>query len=369
MKSFIFCILFFVISAVSAEFPIGVYMLAPEEDASHEITLKFGIGYVQNYLNPYKGAEAVDKQMANAAKHGQKVLFNMCRGGVLDEPDFLEKNREMVRKYKDHPALGMWYLYDEPTGEVMRDKLQQVYRMLKEETPDIPVALCLAWTKDYSIFKDCADFMMPDIYPVKNQPFPEAPLRIFPEFVWNVTRMKKPVIPIAQIKSFKTYPEMMKKANIDPASCRYPTYDEIRYYNFSTMVMDIKGMFYYSFYDIWRDKQMSYFEETAGPAIKELREFATLIDGAKFTALTTPIGQGKLPDYLAASWIGNGGGWIVLVNNTATELAGDFALQQPAGKGKLIPWGKTRDAGASVSGKTLKLDKLAPWEVMVWSLK
>ncbi|NLZ59985.1 MAG: hypothetical protein GX901_04910 [Lentisphaerae bacterium] len=354
-----------------ADFPIGVYMLHPDNDASHELIGQFGFDYSQQYLHLYSeaGTGATDKQLEMAAKHGSKVLLNLIRGDILEAEDGMQRIRGMIQKYKKHPALGMWYLFDEPSGEKRKEQLLQVYAMLKEESPDIPVALCLGWFKDYHIFKDCADILMPDIYPVKNQPFPEAPLNNFTHFIWNVSRLGKPVIPIAQIKNFKRYPSIMIKANIDPNSCRYPNRTELRHYSFAPLTMNVKGMFYYSFYDVIQDGQRSYISETAGPAVKELREFTDLVDGADFLCLTKQIGLGNPPEYLAASWSKGRQTWLVLANNTGKQLQGDFNLLATTGSGKLKPWGQTSSAEASLQEKKIILEHLDPWQVMVWRLE
>ncbi len=354
------------VSALHADFPIGIYQMDPAAESTYE-HIKGIFNYTQSYMQP-ADAKFADK-VRLAEQYGLKMLIPVLAKNFREKSDYMDEVRELVLKYKESPCLGMWYLYDEPEGAETREILTEVYKLLKKETPGIPVALCIAWTKDYPAFKNCADILMPDYYPVKNEVFPEAKLNLFAQFIWNVSRLGKDIMPIAQLMNWKGYPEAMAQKNIDPATCRYPSAAEIRYCNFAAMAMNIKGMFYYSFYNVWRDKQIPYLEQTAGPAIRELRDFAEQVNGTEFTALTTPIGKGNLPDYLAASWVENGDCRIVLVNNTATELIGNFTLQQSAGSGKLIPWGKTRDVKASVQGKTLKLDKLAPWEVMVWQLK
>ena len=369
MKQFLVLTLLFG-TLLMAEFPIGVYSLDPDNDYNHEVTGEFDINYVHRYVHPYKGPDQVEVIMKNAQKHGKKVLFNLIRGTVLDEEDGMEQILAVIRKYKDHPALGMWYLYDEPTGEAMRVKLSKVYEMLKQESPDIPVALCLAWTADYPIFKDCADFLMPDFYPLKNQEFPNAPLGLFPHFVWNMSRLGKPIIPIAQIMSWRSYPKVVERKNIDPASCLFPGPKEMHYFNFSTIVMDIKGMFYYSYHDLWREKQIPYFKEKIGPAIKEFAEFIKEIEGAEFKALTTPIGKGRFPEYLAASWTKDNEAWLVLVNNKGEELTGNFKLEKAPGIiGTLKTWKNTRETAAKITENSIELEKILPWEVMVWKIE
>ena len=294
-----------------------------------------------------------------------KVALQVVRDpGVLKDPEHFEKLRAAVREWKDHPALGMWYLFDEPAPE-LHGKLLSIYKMLKAETPGIPVGVCLSWIKGYQTFNDCADILMPDHYPVKNQKFPDAPLNHFSHFVWDMKRLKKPVMPVAQIMSFVNYSWAVK---IDPKSCREPNAQEIRYFNFSAMTMDVCGIAYYSFYDIWRQRRFkSYFLKEVKPVSLELREFARAVDGMKFECHSKKIGTGYPPKFFCASWQKDGRSLIVFVNNTSKPVEGEFQLERTLPSGSLNPWGQTRSVKGANLGSRLVLERVDPWEVLIWS--
>ncbi len=356
--------------SLRAGLSLGMHIMYPLEDDYYQEVKNSGINYAHIYVSILTQEERVKNFLDTAEKNGLKALLCVYRHKTtLDDPQFAENYRQAIRKFKDHPALGMWYIADEPRGEELHGKLQQIYRILKEETPDIPVAICLNWTKDIALFKDCGDIMMPDLYPVENQEFPAAPLRNFTYFVWDMCRQGKPVIPISQIMNWKSYPDKMKNKKIDPSSCRYPNDEELRYLNFSSMVMNVKGIFYYSFYDVQRNKNLDYLTSSVGPAVTELRDFGLLIENAGFTYLTGTIGKGKVPEYFASSWTNADAAYVVLTNNTDKELSGEIKLAAKLPSGNLIPWGKTRQAAAASTGSVIKLDKLNPWEVMIWKLE
>ena len=349
----------------SGEFPIGIYSLDPIDMKLYQEASASGLNYVFCYVNILTQPKRVSQLLDTAEKSRMKVALQVVRGRqILDDPEHFQKLKTAVCQWKTHPALGMWYLFDEPAPE-LRPALKKIYQMLKSETPDIPVALCLSWIKGWWSFQDCADILMPDLYPVKNQTFPNAPLDQFSKFVWSVKRLKKPVMPIAQIMSFANYPDIVK---VDPESCREPTAKELRYFTFAAMTMNICGISYYSFWDLRRQNRMPYFRETGKPLFLELKAFAEMISGMKFQCHNQKIGKGYPPDFLCSSWHKDGKRMIVFVNNTPKTAGGTFHLEDALPNGRLKPWGQTRKAGIQNLQNLLCLDHAEPWEVFIWQL-
>ncbi len=372
MKKYLILSALFALSLLRAEFPIGFYNVIPPNEQHFKAVKDCGGNYVHAYYNPYNDSEdmqrKIQRQLDLAQEHGLKVNFRLVHPSILKEPDYMERTRKVILKYKDHPALGLWYIYDEPRDDDTRKKLRQIYRMLKQLTPDIPVWMCVNWHKGFEKFTDCSDVVMLDTYPVQDQEFPNAPLNNFATFIWQGKAMRKPIVPVAQIFSYKTHPEEIEKffKNSDPAKCRYPNATEIRYFNFATMAMDIAGIFYYSYHQIMIDNQKRYVREVLQPEIFELSEFARTVEGMQFIPHTGTPGTTGLPKYLCASWTGKDGVYVILVNNSKETLSDDFKLKARLPAGKLIPWGKTRQTDAESTGTNIKLAELTPWEVMIW---
>ena len=364
-KTFLLLLSLLCLPAFTGEFPIGIYALDPIGEGTYRAAANSGFNYVFYYVDILTAKERVSRLLDTSEKCGMKVALQVVRGKhILRDPEHLKKLRTAVREWKNHPALGMWYLFDEPSPE-LHERLLNIYKMLKTETPDIPVLLCLSWIKNYQVFKDCADILMPDLYPVKNQKFPDAPLNQFSHFVWDVKRLKKPVMPIAQIMSFVNYPKMVK---VDPKSCGEPNAQELRYFSFSVMTMDVCGIAYYSFWDIWRQYRFkSYFLKEAKPVFLEVREFAMAVDGMKFECHSKKIGTGYPPKFFCSSWQKDGRSLIVFVNNTSKPVEGEFQLERTLPSGSLSPWGQTRSVKATNLGSRLVLERVAPWEVLIWS--
>lgn len=352
----------------AGEFPIGIYMLAPRTADHSKTAAEAGFNYVQNYHNySEKGRAAMREELDRAAAHGQKVLL------AVYPPNSKEQEAECfaaIREFRDHPALGMWYVGDEPSGKEAHQRQLEHYRRLKKEAPKIPVALCVAWKNDYKDFADCADFLMPDYYPVITQPFPQAPLRLFTEFIHGVKRTGTLVIPITQFMSFRAYPKILEEKQLPVSEARCPNRLEMRYLIFAALAEDVSGLFFYSYYDLFKTDEMKWLSDVGKPSVAELKKFTSQIKNETFQSLTGD--KGKLSDYTACKWksADNSEEILLLINHTDREQSGPFSLAtSPGQKQPYAEWGETRKVVPKIRNGKILLDTLAPWEVMVWRLR
>lgn len=74
--------------------------------------------------------------------------------------------RELVRKWRDHPALLGWYMCDEPEGhaEPLERRLQE-YRIVAEEDPFHPAIVLNNTVPGIHKYHLAGDLLMPDVYP------------------------------------------------------------------------------------------------------------------------------------------------------------------------------------------------------------
>ncbi len=90
------------------------------------------------------------------------------RNPEITDAQTLAAALEVVRFARRHPALLMWYLYDEPSPRLCTPEyLEQVYRAVKEVDPYHPamVNFCASAERMLS-YRDSTDLMAIDIYPV-----------------------------------------------------------------------------------------------------------------------------------------------------------------------------------------------------------
>jgi len=120
--------------------------------------------------------------MDRCAQLGMKVHYNLLSvsggGGVGSKIEGLsdeEKGKRLISEiaeFRDHPALLCWYISDEPNGfKIPPEKLEEIYRIVKENDPWHPVSIVFTApfiaSKKYS---DALDIVMADPYPIPDLP-------------------------------------------------------------------------------------------------------------------------------------------------------------------------------------------------------
>src|SRR2546421_8404830 len=141
----ILCIASIACAATTRPFPIGIYAV-PATDEDMAAVKQIGFSHVQVYTltgaTPDRLTTARD-YLDLAQKHGLKVMFDFNGKKLTADAGGLSELKAIVANVKSHPALSMWYLYDEPVPSVALATLGPFYDYLKATTPDVPVATCL----------------------------------------------------------------------------------------------------------------------------------------------------------------------------------------------------------------------------------
>ena len=372
----------------SERFPLIMYAV-PRDESTFARMKEMGIDYVHVYgmsAGPPAEArlESIQSYLDLAQKHGLKVMFDLDGSRRVRQADrqlALKETRTLARRFKDHPALGFWYLFDEP--ELGRGSspaiLKEFYDVLKEEAPDIPVCVCTSTAAqprpglDYmwNSFVDTYDLHIFDTYPVKGQVFPNANLATVTRFNEKALALGKPVVPALQAWNYITierYVKRAEEAGQSTAGWRYPNREEIRFWNFATLIQGARGMSYWSYARAARvpKSNPAWVDEVLKPAVSEFREFTNLVHPA---AEKEVLETGSRELYFAG-WEREGKKYFALVNGKGEpqEVTSPKVLAA-LGEGKLSPWKFTRrDALSSSNGKVEKVG-LRPWEVLVWETR
>lgn len=348
-----------------SRFPMGVFSSDPHRDEQLEELKAAGFDMIHSYGTSEERYETI---LSQAEKHGMKVMFNLNRKLVTEE-DGLEKMRATVRRYKDHPALGFWYLYDEPAKEITPAVLKPFYDMLREEAPNIKVAIVNCWDETWYKYSSVLDIQMIDIYPVRDKPFPETNIESTTKFTAGAKRLGKPVMFVPQLCCYKSFPRLAEK--YDPKGLRFPNEAEMRYMNYGPMTYGLCGLFPYSYYHAIRtggDK--TWFGRVAAPLYKEIRTFTDLAEKPSEPVTFTRPNDGN---YLAAYWQAREGeGFVVFINAwpLARDTAGAWLDGYFTQDYDLIPWGQTRENKATLKNSRISLENgMQPWETTVWKLQ
>jgi hypothetical protein len=164
-------------------FPFGFYCYSPVYPTLPEEEVVKGF----NVMSPYQKImpETLNERKAymdRCAQLGMKVHYNLLSvsggGGVGSKIEGLgdeEKRKRLISEiaeFRDHPALLCWYISDEPNGVKMpAEKLEEIYRIVKENDPWHPVSI--VFTAPFITSKkyiNALDIVMADPYPIPDLP-------------------------------------------------------------------------------------------------------------------------------------------------------------------------------------------------------
>jgi hypothetical protein len=164
-------------------FPFGFYCYSPVYPTLPEEEIIKGF----NMISPYQKImpETINERKAymdRCAELGMKVHYNLLSvsggGGVgskIEGLSDIEKRERLIseiKTFRDHPALLGWYISDEPNGtNTAPEKLEEIYRTIKENDPWHPVSIVFMapfiTAKNYS---GALDIVMADPYPIPDRP-------------------------------------------------------------------------------------------------------------------------------------------------------------------------------------------------------
>ena len=343
-----------------AFFPIGAYSPEPKNEENILAVKKAGFNTLLTYRT---SPEEMELLLPLAVKHEMKIFVFLHRDFVLKND--LEGMQTMVRRYRNHPAIAAWYLYDEPAGKITDEVLRPFYRMLKEETPHLPVAIVNCWDETWNRYSSVLDWQMIDVYPVHDQDFPYAPLQYQTTFVRQAVKLGKPVIPVLQTMNWKGFPELLSKRRYNQNALRFPNSAELRYMAFGSMVNGIRGIFAYSYFHAMR-VDPRWWGNVCSEVFNEVRNFADTVKDP-----SRPHGFRRAEDgsYMAAVWDNR---LLVVVNAwpLARRFSGIWCENHFQREYTLVPWGNTRDVKGEIVRSRIRADMvLQPWEVMIWELQ
>ena len=347
-------------------FPIGMFAVPPG-DADMAAVKAMGVTHVHVYTlggtSPERIKYAHD-YLDLAHRHGLKVLVDLnAKKWFADRDAGIELLGTFTGKFADHPAVAMWYLFDEPEPEAKVADLEPYYQWLKQRAPKIPVAIALNHSKNWQAFAPVADVILNDLYPVRGQPVGKAPINGMTNFTRDALKLGPAVMPTIQCFSYASMNEARGKEtykNFPVRDLRYPTRDELRYMIYGTLAQGVRGMWFWSYLRGQRFDPR-WWEGEFVPVVKELRAFVDQVSPAWEVKAVMPARE---RDVYLGVWERNGAKWVVLANGRNEER--EIAEVVQGLEGKLTCVGSTRAVDASMDQGTLKV-RARPWEVFVWT--
>src|SRR5690554_995477 len=311
----------YLIEEKQSKFPMIMYAVSATDDNFREVS-SWGINYVHLYgltsgVLTNEKLEKIQNYLDLAEKYKLKVMVDLD-GGNRVKGGKIEEMKVIVQKFKNHPAVGFWYLFDEPDNKKVTAKdLQPYYEMIKAESPNIPIAMCHAWTTNWYKYSDVQDVLLHDIYPVSGAEFPNAKLQNQTNFTSAAVNQGKGdlVIPVLQFFSWKSMakPQTTSLRGYEVNKLRYPNFDEFRYLCFSTLAQGVNGMAFYSYA---RQKMINsdWSKEVAAPILGEFVSFIDKINtqNMKFENISNYKSDG----YLYSRWSDEKASYLVIINSS-----------------------------------------------------
>ena len=358
-------------------FVIGMFGVLHWDEETFAWMEKMGVNYVHSYR--LWREENMAPSLDLAAKHNMKVMVDLgahIRIGKNTEPDWEEKIVAQVQAVKDHPAIGVWQIWDEP-GTNMLPQVRKLNNLVKSIASQ-PTELVMNERAEYWDSRGYSDIWAFDNYPVRGMAFPNENLQWHSRAMRNASAEYNykgtPFFAVTQATDFSCFTKNIK----DPerlANLRYPNLTEMRFMLFSDLCYGVRGIWFFSEAHCHRERPQgrAFVAETLEPVIQDIRAFLTLVPQPWKPTLrdTRKIDVANKVSF--ASFDTPSGTVIILANDSkeTRPLAVDLtAFEKRPSDGNLLSWGFTRkDIGASLQNGLLSVPAALPWEVFVWTVK
>ncbi len=264
-----------------------------------------------------------------AAEHDLYVMLHLCN--LFRGKEDYEGLKRLVSALKNHPALGAWYIADEPSGTATSPKtLRKAAEVIRAIDTDHPISGCDNSPLMFESFNGIFDAWLPDPYPVPHNSLVEVTHWL--ERSYKVMDDNVSMVPYLQ--SFGP-----------PFISREPTPEEIRNMTLQALACGVQGMAWWAYGPIVSSPNKElYFQ-----MVQNCREVAPLIYGI----MPERVQEGNV--YFAK--YDSPRGTVVIAVNTANEpVKAVLPWDAPAEE---MPFG----SGVTRSGKELEF---APHGCALW---
>jgi len=203
--------------------------------AADERTRNQGFNLVQCYGGDPNPTDSIQQHLDACAKVGLWGTVALFNNQYLNAGDHfnLDHIREVVERFKDHPAVWAWDLIDEPEPTITPEKVAEAAKLIRELDPShvVWVNLCRPdRATDYLASQDLWSF---DSYPLPT-------LGPFAYLDW---------LGISDAKVRGTKPLGSALQTYTSPGARMPTPDELRCIAYLHLIHGYKWFGFYSYYD------------------------------------------------------------------------------------------------------------------------
>ena len=196
-------------------FPIGTYGAPPEDYAKLK---KAGYNFVVASVN---NLDKVHEAGLKAAVHVHGV-----------KPHWFSAVRDTITKYKNHPAILCWMLYDEPAyNKADLLDIYKLYNTAYQADSVHPSYLVVTTPTAYTTFGRCCDILSVDTYPIAS-----GIITAVGDNIAKAYRDSDGDVPVWHCGQMFKWPAQ-----------RRPTPQEHRFMTYTSLIEGVKGMLWYTY--------------------------------------------------------------------------------------------------------------------------
>ncbi len=215
------------------------------------------------------------------AEHGMLGAPHLQKLSVVTESETedIQHLKAFVRRFKNHPGVGIWKLMDEPQwGKSPLDGIARGYKIVKELDPDHPCWMNHAprgTVEELAAYNKYCDITGVDIYPVSVPPvkhggLPNKDLSVVGDYTRRMAETvdgKKPVWMVLQISFSGAVP---------PHPVVFPTFEQERYMVYQAIIAGADGVNFFGGGNILegRDKELgwnwTFWKKVLKPVLAEI---------------------------------------------------------------------------------------------------
>lgn len=278
-----------------------------------------------------------------AHQHDLGVMFHLYgKRWVAKDQIGVKAMRHLAVAMKDHPALDLWSLFDEPNNNrskrytplADKTRLQPFYEMLKKESPHIPVSLTLSTSDNWKNYGAVADVQQIDAYPIRKEGQGRKKndnnnWRLLDSAQWTKKLVDRGKPTHAILQAFQ-----------HADGTRPPTSNELRHMIYASLVHGVEGIWFFSHA---RQKDLkaphhNWTSDVFNPLVKELHGFMKALE---FT--NRPYQLSTDDKILAAVWLRGKRSFLAVINNS--DEHGTIKVEVPHIEGvRLVACAGTREA-------------------------
>jgi hypothetical protein len=319
--------------------PIGIF--AVHEDFLHLARIK-DFEVVHNYR--FEEVRDKDDELGDylnaAGALGLKVMVGFDR----KEGFTVARAEERVRRFKQHPAVWAWYLYDEPRPEML-ERAKEVVASIRRNDAKHPIIIASKTPEDVAL----VDMSIAYSYPVKDQPSPTNDLNDYLVKTEAAVVWGKPFISLIQTFNWNHYWPFSKRRERN----RLPTLPEMRFMAYTGILKGCRGVFFFSFQTL--PIEHDHLNGEVVPLIKELKEIREFLMWRQTEPEAFVNG---FPRGAAGAWTDGGKTLLILSNPSPSLITASLKTD-----GRIFT--EFRDRRRNIG----QVEQLHPWDIRIYLIE